>query len=233
MPRTPLMFDPGEHWRYGTSIDWVGRIVEFVSGDSLDVYFRKHILDRLGMNDTAFVISSRQREREASVHGRGADGSLTAEPMEQKSQRQSFSGGGGIYSTGPDHLTLLRTLLRGGSLDGVRILRPDTVALMGQNQIGKIEVGVLKATALALSNDVDLFPGISLKWGFGHMVNMQAVVGGRRANSMTWGGLFNTYYWIDPNKRVAAVFMTQVLPFADSRALRLYRQFERGIYAVM
>ncbi len=231
-PRSALMFDPGERWQYGTSIDWVGRIVESVSGVPLDVYFRKHILDPLGMNDTAFVILPQQREREASVHRRGSTGSLTAEPMERPSARRFFSGGGGIYSSGPDYLTLIRALLRGGALDGVRILRPETVALMGQNQIGKVDVGILKTTNPTLSNDVDLCPGIGLKWGFGHMINVQAIAGGRSAGSLTWGGLFNTYYWIDPDKRVAAVFMTQVLPFADTRALRLYRHFERGIYAV-
>jgi methyl acetate hydrolase len=229
---SPLMFDPGERWQYGTSIDWVGRIVEFVSGDSLDIYFRKHILDPLRMNDTTFTITPLQQQREASVHRRRPDGSLVAQPTEQRSKRLIFSGGGGIYSTGPDYLTLIQTLLRGGSLDGVRILRPETVALMGQNQIGSIEVGVLRTTAPALSNDVDLFPRIHLKWGFGHMINMQAVASGRSAGGLTWGGLFNTYYWIDPSKRIAAVFMTQVLPFADSRTLRLYRQFERGIYAL-
>jgi methyl acetate hydrolase len=232
-PRTPLMFDPGERWQYGTNIDWVGRIVELISGEPLDVYFRKHILDPLGMNDTAFVISPQQRVREASVHRRGPDGSLTPQPTEQQSARQAFSGGGGIYSSGPDYLTFIRMLLRGGSLDGVRILRPDTVALMGQNQIGKIEAGVLKTTVSALSNDVDFFPGISLKWGFGHMINMQAVPDRRSAASLTWGGLFNTYYWIDPGRRVAAVFMTQVLPFADARALRIYRRFERGVYGAV
>ena len=231
--RNPLMFDPGERWQYGTSIDWVGRIVEFVSGESLDVYFRKHIFDPLGMKDTTFVISPRQQEREASVHRRKGDGSLAAQPMEPRSTKQSFSGGGGIYSTGPDYLTLIRTLLRGGTLDGARILRPETVALMGQNQIGKVDVGVLKTTAPALSNDVDLCPGVGLKWGLGHMINMQPIAHGRGAGSLTWGGLFNTYYWIDPGKRVAAVFMTQVLPFADYRALHLYRQFERGIYAAV
>ena len=231
--RNPLMFEPGERWQYGTSIDWVGRIVEFVSGDSLGVYFRKHIFDPLGMKDTTFVISPRQKEREASVHRRRSDGSLAAQPMEPRSTKQTFSGGGGIYSTGPDYLALIRTLLRGGSLDGTRILRPETVALMGENQIGKINVGVLRTTSPALSNDVDLCPGISLKWGFGHMINTQPIANGRGAGSLTWGGLFNTYYWIDPNKRVAAVFMTQVLPFADNRALRLYRQFEREIYALM
>jgi CubicO group peptidase (beta-lactamase class C family) len=124
-------------------------------------------------------------------------------------------------------------LMQGGSFDGVRILRPDTVALMGQNQIGRIEAGVLRTTVPALSNDVDFFPGISLKWGFGHMINMQAVPGGRSAGSLTWAGLFNTYYWIDPGQRIAAVFMTQVLPFADERALRIYRQFERGVYGAV
>jgi methyl acetate hydrolase len=232
-PRTPLMFDPGARWQYGTSIDWVGRIVEAISGDSLDIYFRKHILDPLGMSDTAFVLAPQQRQREASVHQRGPDGALTAEPMEQNSPRQSFSGGGGIYSTAPDYLTLIRALLAGGTLDGVRILRPETVALMGQNQIGEIDVGVLKTTVPALSNDVDLCPGVTRKWGFGHMITMQALAGGRSAGSLTWGGLLNTYYWIDPGRKIAAVFMTQVLPFADGRVLRLYRQFEHGIYAAL
>jgi methyl acetate hydrolase len=232
-PPTPLMFDPGEGWQYGNSIDWVGRIVEAIGGESLDVYFRQHILDPLGMNDTAFVIGPRQRQREASAHRREPDGSLTAEPPEQNSPRQSFSGGGGIYSTAPDYLTLIRALLAGGTLNGVSILRPETVALMGQNQIGDIDVGILKTTAPALSNDVDLCPGVTRKWGFGHMINMQPLAGGRSAGSLTWGGLLNTYYWIDPARKIAAVFMTQVLPFADGRALRLYRQFEHGIYAAL
>ena len=173
-PHAPLMFDPGERWQYGPNIDWVGRIVELISGKPLDVYFRENILDPLGMHDTAFVISPQQRAREASLHRREPDGSLKPQPAEQQTAPQSFSGGGGIYSTAQDYLTFIRMLMQSGSLDGVRILRPDTVALMGQNQIDKIEVGVLRTTVPALSNDVDFFPGISLKWGFGHMINMQA-----------------------------------------------------------
>ena len=233
-PHTPLMFDPGERWQYGTSIDWVGRIVESVSGEPLDVHFRRHILDPLGMRDTAFVISAQQREREASGHRRQPDGSLAPQPQEHQATaqtaQQSFSGGGGIYSTAADYLTLIRALMQGGAFGGVRVLRPDTVALMGQNQIGTIEAGILKTTTPALSNNVDFFPGISLRWGFGHMINMQPVPNGRSAGSLTWAGLYNTYYWIDPNKRIAAVFMTQVLPFADQRVLRVYRAFERSIY---
>ena len=185
------------------------------------------------MKDTAFVISPEQSAREASLHRHGPGGSLVPQPVERQAPRQTFSGGAGIYSTAPDYLALIRMLLRGGALDGVRLLRAETVALMGQNQIGSIEAGLMKTTTPALSNDVNFFPGISLKWGFGHMINMQAVAGGRSAGSLTWGGLLNTYYWIDPGRRIAAVFMTQVLPFADVRALRIYRQFEQGIYAAV
>jgi methyl acetate hydrolase len=233
VPRTPLMFDPGERWQYGGSIDWVGRMVEQTAGEPLEDYFRKHILGPLGMNDTAFVISPEQCKREASMHKRDPKGSLVPQPVEKQGRGRSFSGGGGIYSTAPDYLTLIRALMQGGSLDGVRILRPETVALMGQNQIGDIEVGVLRTTEPAVSNDVDLFPAMTRKWGFGHMINMQSVPQGRSAGSMTWGGILNTYYWIDPQRQVAAVFMTQLLPFADVHALRLYRQFERGIYAAV
>jgi CubicO group peptidase (beta-lactamase class C family) len=229
-PRTPLMFDPGERWEYGTSIDWVGRLVEAISGQSIDVYFRENITGPLGMSDTGFVISAAQRAREASVHRRQSDGSLVPQPMEKPSVPKSFSGGGGIYSTAADYLTFIRMLLNDGSLNGARILRPDTVALMNQNQIGDIEAGHLKTTAPLASNDVDFFPGISLRWGLGHMINMAPIPDARSAGSLTWGGLFNTYYWIDPGKRVAGVFMTQVLPFADNNALRVYRAFERGIY---
>jgi CubicO group peptidase (beta-lactamase class C family) len=237
LPRTPLMFDPGERWQYGTSIDWVGRIVESISGEPLETHFKKHIFEPLGMKDTTFEITAAQRTREASGHHRQPDGSLKPEPMEPAPKPQAaprhHSGGGGIYSTAPDYLTLIRMLMHGGSFEGARILRPETVALMGQNQIGPVEAGILKTTAPRVSNDVDFFHGISLKWGFGHMINMQPLPDARSAGSMTWAGLFNTYYWIDPKRRVAAVFMTQVLPFADERALRVYRQFERGIYAAV
>jgi CubicO group peptidase (beta-lactamase class C family) len=230
LPRVPLMFDPGERWEYGTSIDWVGRIVETVSEQRLDNYFREHIFEPLGMSDTGFVISAEQHAREASVHKRKPDGTLEAEPLEKPSTPTKFSGGGGIYSTAPDYLTLARMLLNSGSLKGARILRPETVALMNRNQTGEIETGRLKTVAPSLSNDVDFFPGMHLRWGLGYMITMGAVPGGRSAGSLTWAGLLNTYYWIDPSKRVAAVFMTQVLPFADHHALRVYRDFERGVY---
>jgi methyl acetate hydrolase len=230
LPHLPLMFEPGTRWQYGTSIDWVGKIVETVSGERLDVYFRKNILGPLGMVDTGFTLTPAQRTREASAHRRKPDGALVAEPLEKPSNPTHFSGGGSIYSTAPDYLTLARALMNGGRGNGVAILKPETVALMGENQIGDIPAGIMKTTNPALSNDVDFFPGVALRWGLGHMINLTPGPNGRSAGSMTWAGLLNTYYWIDPQKRVAAVFMSQVLPFADKPALTLYRRFERGVY---
>ena len=230
LPRTPLMFDPGARWAYGRSLDRVSRLVEIVSGKSIDRYFHDHICRPLGMNDTVFSLTDRQRARQANLHVREADGTLVPKPLEKPTAAKVFSGGGGIYSSAPDYLTLLQALLNGGTLAGTAILRPETVALMSTNQIGNLETGILKTTNPALSNDVDFFPGGRLRWGLGGMINMDAVRDGRRAGSLTWAGLFNTYFWIDPTSRIAGVIMMQILPFADQRALDVYRQFERGIY---
>ncbi len=229
LPRMPLMFEPGARWAYGGSIDRVGRMVAIASGQTLERYFRDHITGPLGMNDTGPTITEKQRARQASLHRRGADGKLVPQPFEKLNVPTNFSGGGGIYSTAPDYLTLLQALLNGGSLRGASILRPETVALMGRNQIGNIEAGILKTVNPNLSNDVDFFPGVHLRWGLGHMINVDPVPDGRRAGSLTWAGLFNTYYWIDPATRIAGVIMMQILPFADGQALTAYRQFERGI----
>jgi CubicO group peptidase (beta-lactamase class C family) len=229
LPRTPLMFEPGSRWAYGGSLDRVGRIVEIAGGQNLDRYFSDHITGPLGMNDTGFSLSEKQRARQASLHVRDATGKLVPQPLEKPNAPKAVSGGGGIYSTAPDYLTLLQALLNGGSFRGTTILRPETVALMSANQIGDLEAGILKTTNPALSNDVDFFPHLRLRWGLGHMINLDPVAGGRHAGSLTWAGLFNTYYWIDPAMRIAGVIMMQILPFADRHALKAYRQFERGI----
>jgi CubicO group peptidase (beta-lactamase class C family) len=230
LPRRPLAFDPDAKWSYGSSIDKVGKLVAIASGMPLERYFQENITGPLGMHDTVVNLSAGQRVREAGVHRRSADGSFRAEPQEKPTVVTSFSGGGGIYSTAPDYLTLLQALLNGGGLRGTPILKPETVATMTKNQIGDLEAGIMKTTNPALSSDVDFFPGVRKRWGFGHMLTLDPVTDGRKAGSGTWAGLLNTYYWIDPASGVAGVIMMQMLPFADAHALKLYGAFERGIY---
>ena len=225
----PLVFDPGERWEYGINIDWVGRAVEAVAGQPLDTYFRAHIFAPLGMTDTSFVPSADQASRLVRVHRRGMDGSLEPITMEVR-HREFFSGGGGLLSTGRDYLAFLRMLLHQGRFNGAELLRPETVALIGQNQIGDIPLRIMKTAMPELSNDVDLFPGVRCGHGLASVVNAQEGPNGRSAGTLTWAGIFNTYYWIDPQKRVTGVILTQILPFADDRAVKLYGEFERGVY---
>jgi methyl acetate hydrolase len=232
--RLPLAFDPGTRWEYGLNMDWVGQIVEAVSGQALDAYVREHITMPLGMADTGFIAAPAERARQASVHQRAADGTLAPLPLEapfsEELRPEFWAGGGGLYSTAPDYLTFLRMLLHGGSFEGARILREETVAEMARNQIGDLPAGILKTTTPARSNDVDLFPGNALRWGLGPMINMAAGPHGRGAGTLTWGGVFNSYFWLDPARQIAGVIMTQILPFADARALHLYGRFESGVY---
>lgn len=228
--RMPLVFDPGERWEYGVNIDWVGRIVEEVSGQKLDAYFRDHVFAPLGMNDTGFAASPEQRARQVNVHQRMPDGSLQPQPFETQFVPEFWAGGGGLYSTGPDYMTFLQALLHNGAFKGARVLKPETMALMNANQIGGIEAGILPTTDPRRSVDVDFFPDQSLKWGLGYMLNAQAGPNGRSAGSLTWAGIFNTHYWIDPARQVVGVIMTQTLPFGDPRSMQVYGRFERAVY---
>jgi len=228
--RMPLMFDPGERWEYGINIDWIGRLVEEVSGQELDDYFADRITGPLGMKDTGFAVSTEQRARQATVHQRAVDGALAPQPFEAPIEREFLAGGGGLYSTAGDYLSFLQMLLQAGTLKGAKILKPETVALMGENHIGALPAGVLKANWPQMTNDVDLFPGQQVRWGLGYMLTPEPGPNGRSAGSLTWAGIFNTYYWLDPHKRIAGVFLSQLLPFADHKAVALYGEFESGIY---
>ena len=231
--RMPLLFDPGDRWEYGINLDWVGRAVEAVSGLPLEVYFRQHVFAPLGMSDTDYVISSAQRSRLVSAHQRKPDGSLEPITPPDPPWREFWSGGGGLYSTGRDYLVFLQMLMHQGRFNGAQLLRPQTVTLMGQNQIGDIRAGVAKTAMPERSNDFDFFPGMSCKWGLGYMITPHPGPNGRSAGSVTWAGIFNTYYWLDPQKRIAGVFLTQILPFADHQAVALYGEFESGVYGTL
>ena len=232
--RQPLVFDPGSRWLYGINIEWTGRIIEAVSGQALEDYFRERIFSPLGMKDSTYVTSQEQRARQARLHTRQPDGALAVQPLEPVPVKaEFFAAGGPLYSTARDYMVFLQMLLNGGSFKGARILKPETVALMNQNHTGNIACGVLKTAMPALSNDVDFFPGADIRWGLGYMMNLQAGPNGRSAGTFSWGGLFNTYYWLDPAKKVTGLIMTQILPFADAKAVKLYGQLEAGVYEAM
>lgn len=227
----PLEFDPGERWEYGISMDWVGKLVEAVSDQSLEVYFRENIFGPLGMKDSGFLISTAQKKRVATFHSRRADGGLEPGPFEMPQRPEFFMGGGGAFSTPRDYIAFLQALLNGGALAGVRILRPETVALMMQNQIGELNVREMRTAQPGYSCSFDQFPGQPHKWGLSFDINTQPGPNGRSAGSVSWAGLLNCYFWIDPARHVTGALFTQILPFYDERVVALYGAFERELYA--
>jgi methyl acetate hydrolase len=232
-PLTPLMFEPGTRWQYGTSADWSGRLVETVSGLTLEQYFQKNILEPLGMRDTGFGVPAEKFDRLVSEYSRQPpSGVLVENPRTLPAPPKAFNGGGGLYSTAGDYVRFMQMILRRGQgPNAAQILQPKTVDMMATNQIGKLSAGKLKTVRPNISSDVDFHPGFKDGFGFGFLINSTAYDGRRSAGSLAWGGVANTYFWIDPRKGVAGVLMMQYLPFADKEGLAVFSDFERAVYA--
>ncbi|SDB47515.1 serine hydrolase domain-containing protein [Belnapia rosea] len=228
----PLVADPGTAWNYGIGIDWAGLVVEAVTGQSLGSVIRDRITGPLGMEDTHFRLGAAQRSRLSAMHVRGADGRLSPIAFEVPQEPEFEMGGGGLYGTAPDYLRFCRMVLNGGTLDGARILAPETVEALGRNQMGDLLVGPMTSVVPGASHHAEFFPGQPKRWSLAFMLNEEAhPEGGRAAGSMAWAGLANSYYWIDPVHDRAGVLLTQSLPFADPQALALFAAFERAVYA--
>jgi len=228
--RIPLLFDPGERWNYGINLEWAGKTVEAVSGKKLSAYLRENLLDPLGMRDTAFKITPSMRERLAKMHERDDDDALRAIEFEVPQEPETEMGGGGLYSTAGDYLKFVRMILNRGRGESGRVLKPETVDLMSRNHIGELRVTMLKTVMPTRSNDVELFAGVPKTWGLSFMINEKTAPTGRSPGSLSWAGLSNCYYWIDPSRQLGGVYLTQIFPFGDRKALPLYLEFETAIY---
>lgn len=230
----PLMFEPGSKWQYGTSVDWAGRLVETISGLTLEQYFQRNIFDPLGMRDTSYFLPPEKFERLVSGYNRLPGGSWKETPRTQPRAPKTFSGGGGLYSTAGDYVRFMQMILRQGqSSGGQAILKPSTVSSMAANQIGPMRAGLLKTAQPDVSADVDFHPGFTDKFGFGFLMNPDPYKDGRSAGSLAWAGVENTFFWIDPRRNVCAVVLMQFLPFADPAALGVLRAFEQEVYATL
>jgi len=224
--RVPLLFDPGTDWRYGIGIDWAGKMVEAVTGQRLGAHLAEVLFGPLGMADTSFDILPHMRDRLAPVHHRAADRTLAAGTFTMPTEREFDMGGGGLYSTARDYLAFARMILNGGRHGQARILKAETVAEMARDQIRPLATKPMVSAIPGASNDADFFPGQPCGWGLSFLVNRKSSPQGRSAGGLAWAGLANTYYWIDHGRGTAGVFLTQILPFFDAQAIRLFRDFE-------
>ena len=226
----PLLCDPGERWDYGISIDWAGKMVEAASGKQLGDYMQDNLFNPLEMKSTSFDLSPELRARMARIHSRESDGALKVIPWEFDQKTEFQQGGGGLYGTMQDYLNFTQMILNKGYFKGNQVLKPETVQMMSQNQIGDIDVEDLITALPNYSNNANFFPGMKQKWGLGFLINSEKTPQGRSAGSLAWAGLSNCYFWIDPTEKVTGAFMTQVFPFFDKEAIPLFRDFETAVY---
>ena len=217
-----LMSDPGTKFAYSSSHDVAGLAVEAVSGLPLAEFFETRIFRPLGMSQTGFA-PPESSERLVQIGVRGEEGIVF---QHNEMQGQAPRGGGGLYSTLDDYGLFLRCLLG----TGAPLLSEESAAEVGKNQIGGLEATVQTTVLPSRTNDFIFMDG-SQKFGLGVMVETRSVPGRRPLGSFGWAGIFNTYYWVDTSRGLAATIMMQVRPFSDPGCVEVLRRFEQAVYA--
>jgi methyl acetate hydrolase len=228
---TPLLFDPGDKWEYGSNIDWAGRVVESIRGKRLGEVLKERVFAPLGMTDIAFTRSDDMKARTAVIHARGDDGSLTPLPDFVLPDNPEFDmAGHGLYASVGEYMKFIRMWLNDGDGPNGRVLKPETVKQAVSNGLQPHQkVVMLPGVVPSLSNDAEFFPGLKKSWSYTFMINDEVAPTGRPAGSIGWAGLANLFYWIDRANGVGGFWATQVLPFADAVSFGAYMDFETAV----
>ena len=228
---TPLLFDPGERWEYGSNIDWAGQVVEGITGERLGAVLQARVFAPLGMASSAFTMTPAMRARLARIHTRNADGLLTPlKEMELSQDPEVHMAGHGLYSTAEDYAKFIRMWLNDGAGPHGRVLKAETVAMAVQNGLGDKKIKMLPGVMANLSHDAEFFPGMPKSWALSFMLNDEPAPTGRAAGSLAWAGLANLYFWIDRSNGVGGFWATQILPFVDPASVGGYLAFETAVY---
>lgn len=226
----PLLYDPGTRWTYGESTRVLGRLVERVSGQPLDAFMQARIFAPLGMSDTSYRVAPEKMSRVVTVHAL-ADGALTETPNPERIEPAAIQGDGGLLSTAADYAKFMQMLLRGGRApDGRSLLSEATVRSMGENHLGDVRVSLQDAALPDLAKQFPLGAG---RDGFGlgfQITGPHSEPNTRAPGSMSWAGIYNTEFWIDPVSGIAAVLLMQYLPFYDGDAVATLLDFEQHLY---
>jgi methyl acetate hydrolase len=230
---TPLLFDPGDKWEYGSNIDWCGQVVESIRGKRLGEVMKERIFVPLGMEDIAFSLSPSMRGRLAVIHQREADGSLTPLPdLQLPSDPELHMGGHGLYASIGEYMKFIRMWLNDGAGPQGRVLKKETVEAAVRNGLQSHQkVVMLPGVIKSLSNDAEFFPGLRKSWSYTFMVNDEEAPTGRPAGAIGWAGLANSFFWIDRKNGLGGYWATQILPFADPTSFGGYMDLETAAYA--
>jgi CubicO group peptidase (beta-lactamase class C family) len=225
----PLVNEPGAQWTYGASTRVLGEVIEKITGERIDAYLEAHVLGPLGMHDTSYTVPQDKYSRVITVHQK-ANNAIT-ETQNPTPIPATIRGDGGLFSTASDYSRFVQMILNRGQLGGVRILKESTVAEMSKNQTGSVKVRLQPTADPLRSKPYPLGAGEDV-WGLGFQIAAPKIPNPsmRSPGSLSWAGINNTFYWIDPQKQVGAVLLMQMLPFYDEAALRVLNGLEERVY---
>ena len=228
----PLLNDPGDKWNYGPSTVVLGMIVEKITGETLEAYFQQHIFEPLGMTDTSYAVPLAKQSRVATKYDR-VNGLFQEQPGRPipATPTAPFHGDCCLYSTARDYGKFMQMFLNGGHLGPAKILSESSVKMMGENNIGSIFVELQPTSDESLAKPFPLGAGRD-KFGLGFQIASSdpQYANFRSPGSLSWAGIFNTEFWIDPARHIGGVMMMQVLPFYDDGAIRTLRDLEQLVY---
>jgi|SoiMetStandDraft_2_1073263.scaffolds.fasta_scaffold01170_2 methyl acetate hydrolase len=225
----PLVNDPGAQWTYGASTRVLGEVIEKITGERIDAYLEAHVLGPLKMRDTTYTVPREKYARVVTVNQK-ANGKIT-ETQNSDPIPATIRGDGGLFSTAADYSRFVQMILHTGQLDGVRILEERTVAEISKNQVGSVKVRQQPTADPLRSKPYPLGAGEDV-WGLGFQLAAPKSPSRsmRSPGSMSWAGINNTFYWIDPQKQIGAVILMQMLPFYDDGAIKALQGFEERVY---
>ncbi|MBL4820933.1 MAG: beta-lactamase family protein [Gammaproteobacteria bacterium] len=228
----PLLFEPGTRWAYGSSTRVLGLLVEAVSGESLDDFMGKRIFSPLGMIDTSYVVPENKTHRVVTFHRIIDQKMLEVENPNIISAPDN--GDGGLHSTAADYIKFIQMFLNDGqAANGTRLLTKESVELMGQNHTGEVRVEWQEAAIPERTRPFPLGAGRDT-FGLGFQITgMHGIEDMRSPGSMSWAGIFNTEFWIDPEEGIGAVLLMQYLPFYDEAAIETLQEFESSVYELL
>ena len=229
----PRLFEAGTTFMYGTNTDWVGKVVEKISGLTLEQYFRKNISGPLEMNSTWYNLPKELQNRVVALKRRDfKTQKLIEEENVKVIKKKTFSGGGGLYSSPEDYAKLIQCMLNEGSLNDIKILEPQTFRIMNTKQL--VDFKIIHRLVENESTDItprgttdnffDNYDNWTLDCAYEESSNIRPI------GTSYWAGLFNTYYTIDYENEFGLVYFTQILPFNDFQFYDLFSKFEKSVY---
>ncbi len=234
-PDGPRRFESGTQFLYGTSLAWVGKVIEKVTNTSLDKYMQEHITEPLNMHRTFFNVPDSLQQFIVTRGYRGSDGKQPLRAIKDRVPRRkvtSFSGDDGLWSSPSDYMRLLRCMLNYGTLDGVKVLEKRTVEEMKNNQIGDINMDASENYFNpAYCCNLENFTTETTKWGLAWAIDTEGKAYGRKPGTVYWGGMMNTYFYIDYKSEVAVCVFSQHIPFNHPATTVFLDSFSEVLYA--